>query len=195
MNDQLSQQVNFLMEIDKLKGISRQTVLVDGSRHENSAEHSWHVSVCASVLAPYASEGVELGRVLQMLLVHDIVEIDAGDTFAYDSTGRASQRDRELEASRRLFALLPEAQAAPMAQLWSEFDAMQTADARYAHAVDRFMPLLHNYYTAGKSWREHGVSRSQVLERMACIQEGMPALWPYVTWLLDDAVRKGYLAP
>ena len=133
-------------------------------------------------------------RVLQMLLVHDIVEIDAGDTFAYDPSGRSSQYEREAQASARLFGLLPVDQAAGLSSLWEEFDAAQTPDAQFANAVDRFMPLLHNYHTEGSSWRKHDVTHAQVLERMACIQDGMPALWPYVVSLLDDAVQRGYLA-
>ncbi len=164
----LDRQVDFLVEIDKLKGIDRRSRLVDDSRFENSAEHSWHVAACAAVLAQHAAPGVDLSRVLQMLLVHDIVEIDAGDTFAYDPSGRSSQYEREAQASARLFGLLPVDQAAGLSSLWEEFDAAETPDAQFANAVDRFMPLLHNYHTEGSSWRKHDVTHAQVLERMAC---------------------------
>jgi putative hydrolases of HD superfamily len=191
----LQNRIDFLLEIDLLKEIERQTVLIAGNRHENSAEHSWHVAMCAAVLVSHAGGDIDLNRVLMMLLVHDIVEIDAGDTFAYDEVGRQVQHAREKAASRRLFGLLPKPQSEEMAALWTEFDAQETPEARYANAVDRFMPLLHNFYTEGQSWQKHGVCREQVLERMACIQTGAPSLWPYVENLIDDAVRRGYLLP
>ena len=195
MDNELGRKIDFLLEIDKLKTINRRSVLVDGSRYENSAEHSWHVAMCATVLADYASDAVDMVRVIQLLLVHDIVEIDAGDTFAYDAVGKMDQRERELAASPRIFGLLPCKQAIDLSALWEEFDAQATAESKFANAVDRFMPLLHNYYSEGSSWRKHGVGHDQVLVRMAPIQEAAPALWPYVLQLLNDAVEKGYLLP
>ena len=195
MYDELDEQVGFLIELDKLKGVYRRSPLMDGSRYENTAEHSWHVAVCATVFARYATSDVDISRVVRMLLVHDIVEIDAGDTFAYDATGRIDQFDREQLASERIFGLLPADQGKELASLWAEFDALETPDSRFANAVDRFLPVLHNYHNQGHSWKKHGVSRTQVDGRVACIEAAAPSLWPYVTALLDDAVRRGYLAP
>ena len=191
----LQRQVDFLLELDKLKAVERRTILADGSRLENSAEHSWHVAMCAAVLADYAVDPIDLLHVILMLLVHDIVEIDAGDTFAYDVLARRDQVAREEEASSRLFGMLPVAQAVALSDLWREFDMRDTPEAKFANAVDRLMPLLHNYRTQGGSWRNHGITRSQVLERVSCIRDGMPSLWPYVATLVDDSVREGYLLP
>ena len=191
----LQRQVDFLVEIDKLKSIDRRSILVNGDRYENSAEHSWHVATCAAVLAEHVDGSIDLAHVLLMLLVHDIVEIDAGDTFAYDADGRQDQRTREQTASRRLFGILPAAQASALLALWREFDAQETAEAKFANSVDRFMPLLHNFHAEGGSWLEHDVSRSQVTERVACIQNGAPSLWSYVIGLIDESVRRGYLRP
>jgi putative hydrolase of HD superfamily len=193
MTTELDHQVTFLIEIDKLKGIDRRSPLVDRSRLENSAEHSWHAATSAAVLAPYAATGVDLCRVVRMLLVHDIVEIDAGDTFAYDQEGRRSQHEREAAAAARIFGLLPETQSTELTDLWKEFEAMETPDALFANAVDRYLPLLHNYYTEGSTWRGHRVTSDQVMQRMACVEQGAPALWPYVQTLIDDAVQRGYL--
>lgn len=192
---ELDQQVRFLVEVDKLKSVDRRSMLVEQSRNENSAEHSWHVALCAMILAPYASSSVDVDRVIRMLLVHDLVEIDAGDTFAYDAVGRQDQHVREKLASERLFGLLAGEQKDTVMLLWQEFEAVETPESKFANAVDRFMPLLHNYHTSGVSWRQHQVSRAQVMERMSIIREGAPPLWRYVTELLDDAVERGYLLP
>ena len=191
----LEQQVRFLMEADKLKGVDRRTKLVDKSRFENSAEHSWHVALCAMVFSSYAADEVDLSRVIRMLLIHDIVEIDAGDTFAYDSVGYEDKLERETEASNRLFGVLPASQGTDLSSLWAEFEENQSPEARYANAIDRVMPVLHNYYAEGASWQKHDITRDQVLKRISVIVDGAPALWPFMTDLLDDAVKKGYLLP
>lgn len=190
----LTQQIAFLVEIDRLKGVNRQTPLMDGTRRENSAEHSWHIAVMALVLAGHADLPVDTCRVIQMLLIHDVVEIDAGDTFAYDVSRKADQAEREQRAADRIFGLLPTAQADMLMDLWHEFEARRTPEARFAHTVDRLMPLLHNYHTGGGSWQAHQVARPAVLERMACIEEGSQRVWAYVRELIDDAVARGYLA-
>lgn len=193
--EDLECRIRFLTEADKLKGVMRRSPLMDGSRFENSAEHSWHVSLAALALADYATEGVDISHVIQMLLVHDLVEIDAGDTFAYDATRRADQAERETIAAERVFSLLPANQAAAYMALFREFDARQTAESRFANAVDRLLPLLHNFIAKGGSWQAHGVRRSQVLERMRPIESGAPALWPFACALIDEAVDKGYMLP
>lgn len=193
--DGLECQIRFLTEADKLKGVLRRSILMNGSRLENSAEHSWHVSLAALALAGYATEGVDISHVIRMLLVHDLVEIDAGDTFAYDVSGRSDQLQRESAAAKRLFGLLPARQSDEFMALWVEFDARETAESHYANAIDRLLPLLHNYRSKGGTWLKHGVRRAQVLERMRPIESGAPDLWPFVCTLIDDAVDKGYMLP
>ena len=191
----LDRQLAFLLEIDRLKQIRRQTLLTDRSRQENSAEHSWHMAVMAILFAENAAEdGLDLLRVLQMLLVHDIVEIDAGDTFCYDDDGRKDQRKREAAAADRIFGLLPEDQAADLRALWEEFEARQTPEARFAAALDRLQPLLHNLTTGGLQWRLHGVTRDQVIERNRVMKDGAPALWRRARALIEAAVEKRHLA-
>jgi putative hydrolase of HD superfamily len=193
-NERLQRQIQFLLEIDALKSILRQSYHLDGLKKENAAEHCWHVAVMALVLSEYADEAVDPLAVLKMLLVHDLVEIDAGDTFCYDEVGRTDQAEREARAAKRIFALLPEDQAADLHDLWRTYEARQTPEARFAAALDRLMPLLHNYYTRGKSWQEHGVTLGQVLDRNRHIGDGSWTLWAFVRELIDDAVDKGYLA-
>ncbi len=194
--ERLSRQIAFIIECDRLKTILRQTWLIDGSRRENDAEHSWHIAIIALLLAEHAEEAVDVGRVMQMLLIHDIVEIDAGDTFLYDEAGNADKEARERRAADRLFGLLPDDQAAEMRALWEEFEARDSAEARFAAAVDRLQPLLHNCLTEGKAWRQHGVTADQVMqmngERIAPVSE---RLWQYARGLIEAAVAQGHLAP
>jgi putative hydrolase of HD superfamily len=195
-NDRLKRQVAFLLEIDRLKHTFRQTLLLDRSRHENTVEHSWHIAVSAMLFAEHAADdGIDLGRTIRMLLLHDIVEIDAGDTYCYDEQGRSDQHERESRAADRLFGMLPDPQAAEFRTLWDEFEAADTAEARYAHAMDRFQAFLHNYATEGQMWREHGIRRPQVVARMQPVERGAPLLWQLVRTLIDDAVGRGYLLP
>ncbi len=191
----LGTQLDFLREIDKLKGIERRTYLNDGSRHENSAEHSWHLALMAVVLQEHAAETVDLAKVIRMLLVHDIVEIDAGDTFCYDELGNRDKEEREQKAADRIFNLLPDDQSAEVRALWDEFEERSTPEARFATALDRMQPLLHNYSTRGGSWREHGITRRQVEERNHVIEFGSPKLWSFAMSLLDEAQAEGFLEP
>jgi len=194
--DRLASQLRFILEIDKLKSVFRQTLLLDRSRLENDAEHSWHLAVMALLLSEYARErDIDLSRVVGMVLVHDIVEVDAGDTYLYDETGRQDKADRERAAADRLFALLPSDQASEIRGLWEEFEAAATPEARFAAALDRFQPLLHNCLTEGEQWRKHGVTVDRVLKRVApAMAAGAPELWAYAESLIHDAVEKGYLA-
>jgi putative hydrolase of HD superfamily len=194
-DSRLDRQLQFLLELDRLKGILRQTRVLDGARQENSAEHSWHLALCAAVLAEHAPPGTNLGRALQMVLVHDVVEIDAGDAFCYDAAANLGKEEREQAAARRIFGLLPDEQADELRGLWEEFEAGATPDARFAVALDRFQPILLNFSGEGGSWRANAVRHDQVLARMAPIQQGMPGVWPFVVRLLDEAVARGYLAP
>ena len=191
----IAQQLTFITEIDKLKQVLRQTTLLDTSRRENSAEHSWHLAVMASVLLEYAPPGTDLTRVLEMLLLHDIVEIDAGDTFAYDATANLDKAEREKAAAARIFGLLPEDLEIRLRSSWEEFEAGTTVEARFANALDRLQPFLHNCYTQGGTWQAHGITKAQVLWRMRPIERGIPALWPYVLEQIDEACELGYIAP
>ena len=187
----LQQQLAFSRELDKLKGVLRRSQLMDGSRHENSAEHSWHLASLAILMQEYAAEPVDLTHVLKMLLVHDVVEIDAGDTFAYDKVNVASQQAREEKAADRLFGVLPEEQGRELRALWEEFDERKTPESKYANALDRLQPLMQNFYSGGLSWKKHGVTREQVMERMEAVRIGMPQVWPTVLKFIDDACAAG----
>ncbi len=191
----LARQIGFILEIDKLKRIVRQTYLIDRGRRENDAEHSWHLAVMAVLLNEYATEPVDVLTVVKMVLIHDIVEIDAGDTFCYDEAAHADKAEREQAAADRLFALLPDDQGVELRALWEEFEARRTPEARFAAALDRLQPLLHNYHTQGLAWREHGVTVDRVLARNHHMAEGATALWDYAERFIRDAVERGYLAP
>lgn len=193
-NERLQNQLQFLLEIDKLKEVYRQSYLLNSKRRENSSEHSWHIAILAMILAEHADEKPDLFRVLCMLLIHDLVEIDAGDTYCYDQSGAQDKAKREEEAAQRLFGLLPTDQGQWLWALWTEFEEGTSPEARFAHAADRFLPLLHNYYTQGKSWLEHGISQDQVQERMARISSGSKTLWECTQNILQAAVEQGYLA-
>lgn len=191
--DKLKQQISFIVEIDKLKNIYRQSYLTDKSRHENDAEHSWHLAIMAFLLAEHADEQVDILKVIKMVLMHDLVEIDAGDTYCYDEKAKQDKREREEECAKRIFKMLPDEQCKEMYELWEEFELMETAEAKYAAALDRLQPVLLNYISEGKSWREHGICIDQVLERNGRIKDSSKKIWEFVEELLHDAVKKGYL--
>ena len=193
--DRLKQQLAFIIEMDKLKTIIRRSYLINTDRFENDAEHSWHLAIMAMVLAEHANQAVDLPKVLKMVLVHDIIEIDAGDTYAYDPAGHQDQVEREQQAAERLFNLLPPDQAVEFRALWDEFEARATAEARFAKGLDRLMPLLHNYHTQGKAWRENNISRQQVLDFNGYMNDGSERLWEFARELIDQATNKGYLTP
>ncbi|MFP4058317.1 MAG: HD domain-containing protein [Candidatus Brocadiia bacterium] len=191
----LAAQLDFILEVGKLKHVLRRSYLPHGSRRENDAEHSWHLALMAVVLAEHAAEPVDPARVVLMLLVHDLVEIDAGDTFMYDAEAQADKASREERAADRIFALLPPDQARRWRALWDEFEARRSPDARFAAAIDRLQPQLLNYHTQGRLWREHAVTVDQVIARNQHMADGAPALWHYARRLLRDAVARGYLRP
>jgi putative hydrolase of HD superfamily len=191
----LRRQVEFIVEVDRLKEVLRQNVLIVSRRRENDAEHSWHLCLCVLVLAEHAdAPRLDVLRVLKMLVLHDLVEIDAGDTFAYDTAGASGQHEREGHAAERIFGLLPDDQAREFRALWDEFEARQTPEARFAAAVDRFQPMLLNARTEGHSWREHDVTASQVMARGATIREASTSLWEHVAGMIREAVSRGHLA-
>jgi putative hydrolase of HD superfamily len=192
--DRLERQIEFIIEIDKLKEVLRQTILMDSSRQENAAEHSWHLAVMALLLSEYAREKeIDLLRVIKMLLIHDIVEIDAGDTYCYDDAGVTKQAAQEKKASERIFNILPPDQAEEFRMLWDEFGARETSESRFANAIDCFQPILHNYSTDGKIWKKHRIKRDQVLARNEHIQYSAPVIWKHIVRFIDDAVQKGML--
>jgi putative hydrolase of HD superfamily len=195
-SNRLAQQIEFIVEMDRLKEIFRQTVNTQSRRAENDAEHSWHLCLCAIVLAEHANAPqLDVLRVLKMVIVHDLVEIDAGDTFAYDTARMVDQHAREMAAAERIFGLLPADQAKEFRALWDEFEAKLTPEAKFASAVDRFQPMLLNCRTQGAAWRRHGVTQDRVLARNAHIADGCAPLWDYATAMVQAAVEAGHLAP
>ena len=193
MEERLKKQMDFLLEVDKLKFINRQTYLSDGKRKENDAEHSWHLALMAVLLSEHADEEVDLLKVITMVLIHDLVEIDAGDTYAYDEAGKQTQRIREEKAADRIFAMLPKDQGKKFRALWEEFDAYETPEAKFAHVCDNVQPLMLNHATGGKSWRERGIRRSQVEKRNSRVGESSRTMKAYVEDILDKNVEKGNL--
>ena len=192
----LERQIRFVLEADRLKTVARQSRITDGSRHENSAEHSWHLALMAMALAGHAPPGTDLGRVMAMLVVHDMVEIDAGDLFLYaDSAALARQEEAERAAADRIFALLPEPQAAQVRALWDEFEERRTPEARFARALDRLQPMLLNMRTGGGTWVAHGVPLEQVLAKVALIEDGSASLGRYAREMIAAAVEQGFLRP
>jgi len=192
----LDQQMRFISEIDQLKSVLRQTMLAGPGRRENSAEHSWHLAVMAVVLAEHAPEGTDIGRVTAMLLVHDLVEIDAGDLFAYaDDAQQARQEAAERAAADRIFALLPEDQAASLRGLWDEFEERRTPEAKFARGLDRLQPMLANLTAGGGTWQEHGITADQVLAKAELIEDGSGSLGRYARDMVAKAVQAGLLAP
>ena len=189
----LEKQIAFLTEVDKKKNIFRQTYLADGKRKENDAEHSWHLALAAVLLKEHMKEDADLGRVMTMVLIHDLVEIDAGDTYAYDTEGAATKREREVKAADRIFGILPEDQGTYLRELWDEFEAYETAEAKYAHLLDNFQPLMLNDASDGKSWEEHGVHKSQVCRRNARIPETSEIVWEKMLEIMDKHIEKGHL--
>ena len=188
----LARALEFTIEMDKMKSIFRRSSIFDGSRRENDAEHSFHIAVMALAFDKYAPEGVDLLRVLKMLLVHDIVEIDAGDTFAYDKEANTTKKEREQKAADRLFSMIEN--GSELRSLWEEFDAMETPDALYAISLDRLEPFLANCLNKGDTWFAGGVGKEAILKRMAPIEKGIPALWETVLRLIDENVEQGFVS-
>ncbi len=193
--DRLKEQIQFLLEIDRLKTICRKNYILRGDRRENVAEHSWHLAVMVMVLAEHATAPFDALKAMKMVLIHDLVEIDAGDTFVYDEAGHHDKYQRERAAAERIFRVLPDDQFRELLALWEEFEARETPEARFALAVDRFHPILQNYFSQNeaRTWRDHGINRDEVLEVNAGIEGGSDALWEYVKELIDQATAKGYL--
>lgn len=191
MRNRLEQQISFLLEVDKMKKIYRQTHILGRERAENDAEHSWHLALMAFLLSEYANDKVDVAKVMKMVLVHDLVEIDAGDTYAYDEKGNASKRERELKAADRIFGLLPEEQGKELRDLWDEFEEYETPEAKYAHTLDNFQPLMLNNANGGGDWKDHKVRKSQIYKRNAKTGEGSREIWEYMAELIDGNIMAG----
>lgn len=189
----LLKQVAFIKEIDKLKYIQRRTRLFQSDRHENDAEHSWHLAMMALVLAGHSDKPVNILKVVQMVLIHDLVEIDAGDTFIYDTSKNHTNTDEELLAAKRIFGLLPEKQAQEFIAIWEEFEAGNTDEAKFARAMDRFEPLLQNTSNNGGTWAEYDVEYHTVYNKKKAIKDGSASIWSYAEHLLNESVEKGIL--
>ena len=187
----LEQQIKFIVEIDKVKNIFRQSYLTDGKRKENDAEHSWHIAIMAVILKEYAGETVDLLKVITMVLLHDLVEIDAGDTYAYDSEGASTKREREVKAADRIFGILPDDQKEYFRSLWDEFEEYETEDAKYAHLLDNLQPILQNDASGGKSWGEHGVKKSQIYKRNEKVKDLSENVWDLVQTIIEKNVKIG----
>ncbi len=191
--DRLEKQLAFLLEIDRQKEIIRQTYLADGSRRESDAEHAWHLAVMCMLLSEYANDAIDVARTMKMLLVHDLVEIDAGDTYAYDAKGNETKGAREQKAADRIFGMLPEDQGAELRGLWDEFEAMETPEAKFANALDKIQPVLLTDQAQGKSWREHGVRKSQIMGRNERTHEGSEILWERIRQIIEKNVEAGFI--
>ena len=192
-NERLDQQLKFSAEIDKMTGIIRRTSLIDRSRRENDAEHSWHIAAMAMLFEEYAKEPVNVSRAIEMCVVHDLIEIYAGDTFAYDAKANEDKAEREKKAADKLFSQLPQEQGKMIRDLWEEFDAMETSDAKYASCMDRLQPFMHNTLTEGFTWAESGTNRASVEKRMAVIRDFMPEVYKWIDVNIEKAIAMGWL--
>ncbi|MBR9991251.1 MAG: HD domain-containing protein [Gemmatimonadetes bacterium] len=194
--DRFAQQLEFIAAVDKLKNVLRVSLITDGSRAENSAEHSWHVALMAMLLREHAPADVDVLHAIRLLLVHDIVEIDAGDTYCYDTDGYVDKLERERQAAIRLFGMLPDDQSSECLALWEEFEAMRTPASAFANAIDRLQPFILGRHRDDGDWKFRARTREQIMERMAPVREAAPSLWPYVMGVIEDAFANGrYGAP
>lgn len=194
LKERLDKQFDFLREIDKEKFIGRQTYLSDGVRKENDAEHAWHMAIMTILLSEYANEKIDVLKTITMLLIHDLVEIDAGDTYAYDEEGKKTQAEREARAAERIYGLLPEDQGRKLHELWLEFEAQETPEAKFARTMDNIQPMMLNAATDGKAWLEHGVKLSQILGRNAHTAEGSKELWNYAReHFIEPNLQSGHI--
>lgn len=189
--ERLDRQMKFIMEIDRLKQVYRQTYLSDASRRENDTEHSWHLAMMVMLLSEYANEKIDVLKTMSMVLIHDIIEIDAGDTYAYDEAGNATKRQRELKAADRLFQILPNDQADYLRGLWDEFEASETPEAKFALTIDKIQPLLLNDASGGIAWKNHGIRLEQILKRNEQTSEGSEVLWDFCRPILQKNVKNG----
>lgn len=194
-SEKLKKQIEFIIVIDEMKNVLRRNLLVDGSRRENDAEHSWHLAVMAMILEEYSADKVDISKVLRIALVHDLVEVYAGDTFAYDVKGNEDKLDREIMAAEKLFGMLKDGQGDEIRALWDEFEAKETPESKYANAIDRLQPLILNYLTNGHTWKLGDVHAPQIYKRMDIIRTATPELWHIVEGIISTSIESGLLKP
>ncbi len=194
-SEKLKKQIEFIIIIDEMKNVLRRNLVVDGSRRENDAEHSWHLAVMAMILQEYSADKVDISKVLRIALVHDLVEVYAGDTFAYDVKGNEDKLDREIMAAEKLFGMLKDGQGDEIRALWDEFEAKETPESKYANAIDRLQPLILNYLTNGHTWKLGDVHAPQIYKRMDIIRTATPELWHIVEGIISTSIESGLLKP
>lgn len=194
-SEKIRKQIEFIITIDEMKNVLRRNLVVDASRRENDAEHSWHLAVMAMILEEYSADKVDISKVLKIALVHDLVEVYAGDTFAYDVKGNEDKLDREIMAAEKLFGMLKDGQGDEIRALWDEFEAKETAESKYANAIDRLQPLLLNYLTNGHTWKLGDVHAPQIYKRMDIIRTATPELWHIVEGIISTSIETGLLKP
>lgn len=192
LTQRMQKQLNFIIEIDKVKSIVRKSRIFHNKRYENSAEHSWHMSLMALVLAEYSNEKIDIGKVIKMALIHDLVEIDAGDTLLYAASRKDAAKD-ERKCAERIFGVLPDDQYKEFLALWEEFEAKETAEAKFAGAMDRLEPVMQNYYDNGHTWKKHDIPAEKILKLNKQIDNGSNALWDYAKSIIEESIQKGYL--
>ena len=185
--------MDFIVELDKMKSILRQTSLINEDRREDDAQHSWHISLMAMLLAEYSNEKVDVLKVIKMLLTHDLVEIYAGDTFCYDEVGNSDKREREIAAAEKIFGMLDEDKGKELRALWDEFEEMKTPEALFAASMDRLQPMLNNYHNGGGTWKKFDVAKSNIYKRIGPVKDSSDELWNYVEYMLEDAHKKGFI--
>ncbi len=194
-NEKIQNQIKFAITIDEMKNIFRRNLLADGSRRENDAEHSWHLAMLAMILEEYSAEKVDIERVLKIALIHDLIEVYAGDTFAYDAKGNEDKHEREIQAAEKLFGMLDPVQGREIREFWDEFEAMETAESKYANAIDRIQPLILNYLTDGHTWKMGDVTSDKIYKRMDIIRTATPELWHIVEGIINTSIKAGILKP
>lgn len=193
-SERLLKDIEFIVELDKMKTILRQTTLVDKSKRENDAEHSWHISVMAMILSEYANEEIDICKVIKMLLIHDLVEIYAGDTFCYDVEGNKDKNERELKAADKIFGMLDKDKGMELKKLWEEFEQMETKEALFAASMDRLQPFFNNYFSGGGTWKKFDVSKKDIYKRIAPLKESSDVLWDFTKNMIEDAFDRGYIS-
>lgn len=193
ISERLKKDIEFIVELDRMKSILRQTSLIGEDRREDDAQHSWHISVMAMVLSEYANENVDLCKVIKMLLTHDLVELHAGDTFCYDKVGNEDKRERELAAAEKIYGMLDEDKGRELRALWDEFEEMKTPEALFAASMDRLQPMLSNYYNNGGTWKKFDVAQSDIYKRISPVESSSDELWGFVEYMLEDAFDRGLI--
>lgn len=193
-NKRLLKDIEFIVELDKMKSIFRQTSIIGEDRREDDAQHSWHISLMAMVLSEYTNEKVDLLKVIKMLLTHDLVEIYAGDTFCYDEKGNSDKREREIEAAEKIFGMLDEDKGQELRALWDEFEEIKTPEAKFATAMDRLQPMLNNYHNNGGTWKKFDISQADIYKRISPVKDSSEELWKFVEYMIEDAYDKGLIS-